>query len=133
MTGLWRKTDECGIFCGLLFSPPRVWPTTRDVIDLRCSAAKAQRRIGLFRPQTRSNVRLAVVACTVLVTMLVARDGRHRSAPSGPSTGVSAAHTLRDYSGYAARTMGGEVLRRSFGAARAILCPVSGSANRERP
>jgi signal transduction histidine kinase len=45
----------------------------------------------------------------------------------------AAGHTLRDYAGYAGRTMGGEVLRRFSEQRAIILAPVSGSANRNVP
>jgi hypothetical protein len=84
-------------------------------------------------PQAHSNVRLAVVACTVLVTVLVVAIATIEARRADRALEQAAAHTLRDYSGYAARTLGGEVLRRFSEQRALILAPVTGSANRNVP
>jgi len=84
-------------------------------------------------PQTRSNVRLAMVAGTVLITIFVLAMAAIEARRAERALAVAAAHTLRDYAGYAGRTMGGEVLRRFSEQRAMILSPVSGSANRDVP
>jgi len=84
-------------------------------------------------PQTHSNVRLAVVACTVLVTALVLVIVTIEARRADRALEDAAAHTLRDYAGYAGRTMGGDVLRRFSEQRAIILAPVTGSANRNVP
>lgn len=81
-------------------------------------------------PQAHSNVRLAVVACSVLVTVFVLSIATIEARRADQALREAAAHTLRDYAGYAGRTMGGEVLRRFSEQRATILAPVTGSANR---
>lgn len=81
-------------------------------------------------PQARSTTRLAFVACAVLATVGVLIIVSMQARRAEQALDESASQTLRDYTGYAGRMMGGEVLRR-FGEQRAaILAPVSGSAHR---
>jgi hypothetical protein len=84
-------------------------------------------------PQAHSNVRLALVACTVLVTVFVLAIATVEARRADRALEEAAAHTLRDYAGYAGRTMGGEVLRRFSEQRATILAPVTGSAGRNVP
>lgn len=84
-------------------------------------------------PQAHSNVRLAVVACTVLVTVFVLAIATIEARRAERALKEAATHTLRDYAGYAGRTMGGEVLRRFSEQRATILSPVAGSAYRNVP
>jgi hypothetical protein len=83
--------------------------------------------------QTHSNVRLAIVASTVLVTVFVLAIATIEARRADRALDEAAAHTLRDYAGYAGRTLGGEVLRRFSEQRAVILSPVAGSANRNVP
>ncbi len=82
-------------------------------------------------PQTHSTVRLAVVACTVLVSVVVLVIATLEGRRADRALDEAATHTLRDYAGYAGRTMGGDVLRRFSEQRAVILAPVTGSANRD--
>lgn len=75
-------------------------------------------------------MRLAIVACTVLVTVFVLAIATLETRRADRALDEAAAHTLDDYAGYAGRTMGGEVLRRFSEQRATILAPVTGSANR---
>ena len=68
---------------------------------------------------------LATVVVLALVTL------QARRAESALDEAVS--HTLRDYTGYAGRMMGAEVLRRFAEQRASILSPVTGSAGRAVP
>jgi len=92
-----------------------------------------QSREWSFAPQTRSNMRLAIVASTVLITVVVLVIATIEARRADRALAVAAAHTLRDYAGYAGRTMGAEVLRRFSEQRAIILSPVSGSARRNVP
>ncbi|MEP6618019.1 MAG: histidine kinase dimerization/phospho-acceptor domain-containing protein [bacterium] len=81
-------------------------------------------------PQARSNRRLTLVAFTVMATMcllvLVIMQAHRAEVALDEAT----AHTLRDYTGYAGRLMGGQVFRRFSEQRQLILAPVNGSARR---
>ncbi|MEO7454898.1 MAG: histidine kinase dimerization/phospho-acceptor domain-containing protein [Gemmatimonadaceae bacterium] len=81
--------------------------------------------------ELHSNRRLAFVAATVLATAgvlaLVTLEARRAEKALESAT----AHTLRDYTGYAGRMMGAEVLRRFSEQRAAILAPVTGSSGRD--
>lgn len=81
-------------------------------------------------PEARSSLRLAIVAATVLATAgvltLVTLEARRAEKALEEAT----AHTLRDYSGYAGRMMGSELLRRFSEQRSFILAPVTGSSGR---
>ena len=83
--------------------------------------------------QSRTTARLAVVACTVLATVGVLVLVTFQARRAEHELDAAAAHSLRDYAGYAGRLMGGEVLRRFSEQRAAILSPVSGSAHRAVP
>ena len=84
-------------------------------------------------PQARSNRRLAIVACTVLATMCLLVLVILQAQRAEQSLDEATAHTLRDYTGYAGRLMGGEVLRHFADEREDILAPVTGSARRAVP
>lgn len=81
-------------------------------------------------PETRSTLRLALVACAVLATVGVFAVVSLQARRAEDALDESAARTLRDYTGYAGRMMGAEVLRRFAEQRAGILAPVSGSARR---
>ena len=81
-------------------------------------------------PQASSTTRLAFVACAVLATVGVLIIVALQARRAEQTLDESASQTLRDYTGYAGRIMGGEVLRRFSEQRSAILAPVSGSAYR---
>jgi hypothetical protein len=87
----------------------------------------------LSSPQAHSNTRLALVACTILATvgmlLLVTLEARRVEQELASATRL----TLRDYTGYAGRLMGAEVLRRFSDERADILAPVTGSAGRTVP
>lgn len=84
-------------------------------------------------PNARSTTRLALVACTLVATVasLLIVTLQTRSAVQALED--AGAHTLRDYTGYAGRMMGAEMLRRFSEQRAGILAPVTGSARRNVP
>ncbi len=84
-------------------------------------------------PQARSNRRLALVACTVLASMCLLILVILQAQRADEVLDEATAQTLRDYTGYSSRLMGGEVLRRFADQRVHILAPVSGSARRPVP
>ena len=80
-----------------------------------------------------SNMRLALVACTLLATVAVLLAVTIQARGSEDALEEAAAHTLRDYSGYASRMLGADVLRRFSEQRSAVLAPVSGSSGRDVP
>ena len=84
-------------------------------------------------PQTRSTSRLAFVACTVLATICVLLVVTLQAKNAEESLDEAATHTLRDYTGYAGRMLGAEVLRRNAEQRAIILAPITGSSRRAVP
>ncbi len=83
--------------------------------------------------ETLSNARLALVACTLLATVAVLLAVTGQAHGAQDALDEASAQTLRDYSGYASRLLGADVLRR-FSEQRAIvLAPVTGSSGRDIP
>jgi signal transduction histidine kinase len=81
-------------------------------------------------PQARSTTRLALVACTVVATVGVLVIVTLQARRAEQALDDASAQTLRDYTGYAGRMVGAEVLRRFAEQRAAILSPVVGSARR---
>jgi His Kinase A (phospho-acceptor) domain len=83
--------------------------------------------------ETLSNARLALVACTLVATVavLLAVTGQARGAQD--ALDEASAQTLRDYSGYASRLLGADVLRRFSERRYTILAPVTGGSGRDVP
>jgi hypothetical protein len=84
-------------------------------------------------PQARSTIRLALVACCVVATVaaLLVVSLHTRTVESALED--AAAHTLRDYTGYAGRLLGSEMLRRFSEQRMRVLAPVIGSTRRQGP
>lgn len=80
--------------------------------------------------QVRSTTRLALVAATLLATLAILVFVTLEARSAENALDESAQHTIVDYTGYAGRILGAEVLRR-FNEQRArILAPVAGSSGR---
>jgi hypothetical protein len=79
-------------------------------------------------PQARSNTRLALVAGTVLATVGVLILVTLQVRAAERALDDSAAHTLSDYTGYAGRMLGAEVLRRFAEQRAMVLAPVTGNS-----
>ena len=81
-------------------------------------------------PQASTTVRLALVACCLVATVaaLLVVTLHSRSAES--ALDEAASRTLRDYTGYAGRLMGSEMLRRFSEQRARVLAPVIGSSGR---
>lgn len=83
--------------------------------------------------QARSTTRLALVAATLLATLAILVFVTLEARSAERALEESAQHTIIDYTGYAGRILGAEVLRR-FNEQRAqILAPVAGSSGRHVP
>ena len=95
------------------------------------SGRKSGRRS--LSPQARSNTRLALVAFTVVLTVCVLVIVTLQARRAEQALDESGVQTLRDYTGYAGRMMGAEVLRRFAEQRATILSPVTGSAQRAVP
>ncbi|MEP6990341.1 MAG: histidine kinase dimerization/phospho-acceptor domain-containing protein [bacterium] len=93
---------------------------------------KSRRSSGSWAlsPQARTTTRLAVVACTVLAIVAALGIVGLQAHRAEEALDDSTAQTLRDYTGYAGRLMGADVLRRFREQRSGILAPVSGSARR---
>jgi hypothetical protein len=84
----------------------------------------------MLPPQAHSGRRLAIVACGVLLTLGALCVAVYQARRAERALGEAGAQTLRDYTGYASRMLGAEILRR-FGEQRnGILAPVTGSSER---
>ena len=81
-------------------------------------------------PEARSTTRLALVACTVLATVGVLAVVALQARRAEQTLDESSSHAMRDYTGYAGRMMGAEVLRRFAEQRAEVLAPVSGNARR---
>ncbi len=103
-----------------------------------CSSAMAsdpqkpgrQRATWTLSAHTLSNTRLALVACTLLATVAVLLVVTLEARSAQDALEEAASYTLRDYSGYAGRMLGADVLRRFSEQRAAILAPVTGTSGR---
>ena len=90
-------------------------------------------RVSLLRrisPQTLSTVRLALVACCVVATVAALLVVTVYARTADAALDEAAARTLRDYTGYAGRLMGSEMLRRFAEQRARVLVPVVGTSGR---
>lgn len=83
-----------------------------------------------FSPQARSTARLAIVAACVLATVAILIAITLEVRRSEEALTETTARTLHDYSGYAGRLLGGDMLRRFSEQRARILAPVVGSVGR---
>ena len=81
--------------------------------------------------QALSNTRLALVACTLLATVGVLLVVTLQARGAQDALDEASSHTLRDYSGYAGRALGADLLRRFAEQRALILSPVIGSSGRD--
>lgn len=84
-------------------------------------------------PNARSTTRVALVACTLLATVAALLIVTLQTRSAVQALEEAGSHTLRDYTGYAGRMMGAEMLRRFSEQRAGILAPVAGSAHRNVP
>jgi hypothetical protein len=77
-----------------------------------------------------SNTRLAMVACTLLATVAVLLALTFQARGAEDALDEVAAQTLRNYSGYASRMLGADLLRRFADQRASVLAPVTGSSGR---
>jgi hypothetical protein len=86
-------------------------------------------------PQARSTVRLALVACCVVATVSALLVVAVHARTADSALDEAAARTLRDYTGYAGRLMGSELLRRFDEQRSRVLVSVIGTSGRpgQRP
>jgi signal transduction histidine kinase len=92
-----------------------------------------RRRISrptFLSPQARSTARLAVVAFSVLATVVILVVITLQARRSEEALAETTARTLHDYTGYAGRLMGSDILRRSSEQRARVLAPVIGSVGR---
>jgi signal transduction histidine kinase len=81
-------------------------------------------------PHVGSTGRLAIVACSLVATVVALAVVSLHARSADAALDEAAERTLRDYTGYAGRLLGSELLRQ-FGVERArILAPVTGSSGR---
>jgi hypothetical protein len=84
-------------------------------------------------PQARSTIRLALVACCVVATVAALLVVSLHTRTVESALDDAAAHTLRDYTGYAGRLLGSEMLRRFSEQRMRVLAPVLGSTQGKGP
>ena len=92
-----------------------------------------RRSVPSLSPEGHSSVRLAIVAATVLATAGVLALVTLEARRAERALEEASTHTLRDYTGYAGRMMGAELLRRFSEQRSFILAPVTGSSGRAVP
>jgi hypothetical protein len=84
-------------------------------------------------PQARSTIRLALVGCCVVATAAALLVVTLHSRTTEAALDDAAARTLRDYTGYAGRLLGSEMLRRFSEQRARVLAPVIGTTGRQGP
>lgn len=84
-------------------------------------------------PQALTSLRLTFVALSVLATVAILVGVTLQVRRSEEVLAQTAARTLHDYTGYAGRLMGSEMLRRFSEQRTRVLAPVIGSAGRNVP
>jgi hypothetical protein len=95
--------------------------------------AALRRRISrptILSPEARSTGRLAVVACSVLATVVILVMITLQARRSEEALAETTARTLHDYTGYAGRLLGSDMLRRFSEQRARVLAPVIGSVGR---
>lgn len=95
--------------------------------------ARLRRRAGSpgpLAPQALSSWRLGLVAFSVLATVGILVGVTLQARRSEEALAQTTARTLHDYTGYAGRLMGSEMLRRFSEQRARVLSPVIGSAGR---
>jgi hypothetical protein len=98
-----------------------------DFFPRRSSSGK------LLPPHAHSARRLALVACGVLVTLGALVLATFQARRAERALEQAGAQTLRDYTGYASRLLGAELLRRFADQRNFILAPVTGGSDRALP
>lgn len=84
-------------------------------------------------PLAGSTARLAFVACSVLATVAILVVVTLEARRSEEALARTTTRTLHDYTGYAGRLMGSEMLRRFAEQRARVLAPVVGSSGRDVP
>jgi len=99
------------------------------------SGTPSSRRAGdsPLSPHTRTTIRLAVVAVSVIVTLGALLGVTLQARRAERALAETATSTLHDYLGYAGRLMGSEMLRRFSEQRARVLAPVLGSDGRNVP
>lgn len=84
-------------------------------------------------PQAHSTRRLAIVACGVLLTLGALFLAAFQARRAERALAEAGTQTLRDYTGFASRLLGAELMRRFADQRNFILAPVTGASDRETP
>lgn len=104
-------------------TPARDGPHRNRLTELRHRLGD----LSALSPQARSTGRLALVAGTVLVIVAALFVVTLHARAADRALDDATTRTLRDYTGYAGRLMGSEMLRRFAEQRGRILAPVTGS------